>query len=535
MRTARLWGPWAVTAIVLLIAAEARFVGLGHRSIWFDEAYSVYVARHTTKDILVLLPYSDTHPPVYYALLGGWTRLFGSTETAVRGLSALASFLTVPVLYAFARQVAGGEVALAAAALLAGSAFATVAGQEARMYALMGLFVLLSWSALCLALRNRKIWSWVAYVASSALMVHTHYLGFLVLGSQVLYVLPSVRGDRRTFVAAVLAWGGVAMLFLPWLPAFLTQVSSGRIDPTFRKPAGVRGLFDLLAQFGFGGELLGTGGYHHGGVLPLWQEALVVLPVAALLVAGAYRFRGRSAWCLVCYWAGPIVLALLVSVQRNVFYARYFSFLAPAFSVLLAAGIQSVTSVVLTRVRQPAHVRSAALATAVALIVLANVPVANGYRYQRLGDYDWRGAAAVVSRAAGANDYLLFVPAFAHLPFEYYYKGRLDRYELTPTEVYQYVRMAPAPKIDAAWVRQVAAAHPRLWIIATIPMTDTSLFRLEGLLKDSFTPGHVWDFNDVWVFSLTSRVYAREAGAQWPRKHGRQSTGDRDGSARISP
>jgi 4-amino-4-deoxy-L-arabinose transferase-like glycosyltransferase len=514
MHTGRSRGPWAIAAIVLLIAAEARFGGLGHRSIWFDEAFSVYIARHAIKDILVLLPYSDTHPPVYYSLLGGWTRLFGSSETAVRGLSALASFLTVPVLYAFAQPFAGGEVALAAAALLAGSAFATVAGQEARMYALLGLLVLLSWSALCLALRNRKTWSWVAYVVGSALMVHTHYLGFLVLGSQVLYVIPSARGDRRTLLAAVLAWGAVALLFLPWLPAFLTQVSSGRIDPTFRKPAGVRGLFDLLAQFGFGGELLGTGGYHHDGVLPLWQEALVVLPVAALLAAGAYRLRGRAAWCLLCYWAGPIALALLLSTKRNVFYARYFSFLAPAFAVLLAAGIQSLIAVVLARVRVPLRVRSAALATAVALIVLANVPVANGYRYQRLGDYDWRGAASVVSRAAGTNDYLLFIPAFAHLPFEYYYKGRLERYELTPTEVYQYVREAPAPKIDEAWVRRVAEAHPRLWIVATIPMNDTSLFRLEDLLKDSFTPGHVWDFNDVWVFSLTSRVYPREAGGR---------------------
>ncbi len=514
MRTGSTWRSWAVAAIVLVIAAGARFVGLGHRSIWFDEAFSVYMARHTTHDMLLLLPYTDTHPPLYYALLSGWMRLFGSTESAVRGLSALASFLTVPLLYVFSRQVAGGEVALTAAALLAGSAFATVAGQEARMYALQGLLVLVSWSALCLTLRNRKIWSWVAYVLSSALMVHTHYLGFLVLGSQVLYVIPHVRGDRRTLIAAALAWGGIALLFLPWLPAFLTQVSSGRIDPAFRKPAGVRGMFDLLAQFGFGGELLGTGGYHHGGVLPLWLEALVLLPVVALVAAGAYRLRGRSAWCFLCYWAGPIALALLVSLWRNVFYARYFSFLAPSFAVLLASGIHSLAAVLSRWVRKQTHARSAMTAGAVALILLANAPVATGYRWRHFGDYNWRGAAAVVSRAAGADDYLLFVPAFAHLPFEYYYKGRLDRYELTPTEVYQYVRMAPAPKISGAWMRQVAETHPRLWIVATVPLTEDSFLRLEDLLKESFTPGYVWDFNEVFVFSLTSRVYTGKAGAQ---------------------
>src|SRR5262245_17064957 len=213
MRAARLWGPWAIPAIVLLIAAGGRFAGLAHRSIWFDEAFSVYMARHTTRDMLVVLPHIDAHPPLYYVFLEGWMRLFGSSEGAVRSLSALASFVTVPLLYVFAREVAGGGVAITSASLLAGSAFAIVAGQEARMYALLRLLLLLSWSALCLALRNRKTWSWVAYVASSTLMVHTHYLGFLVLGSQVLYLIPCVRGDRRTLLTAMLAWGAVALLF----------------------------------------------------------------------------------------------------------------------------------------------------------------------------------------------------------------------------------------------------------------------------------------------------------------------------------
>ncbi len=514
MQTGSTWRSWAVAAIVLVIAAEARFAGLGHRSIWFDEAFSVYMARHTPHDMLLILPYTDTHPPFYYALLGGWIRLFGSTESAVRALSALASFLTVPLLYMFSRQVAGGGVALTAAALLAGSEFATVAGYEARMYALQGLLVLISWSTMCLALRSRTIWPWVAYVTSSAVMVHTHYLGFLVLGSQVLYLVPSVRRDRRTLAAAALAWGAIAMLFIPWLPGFLAQASSGKMDPTFRDPAGLRGVLDLLAQFEFGGELLGAGGYHHGGVVPLWQEGLVLLPMIGLVGAGAYTLRGRPAWCLLCYWAGPIVLALLVSLQRNVFYARYFSFLAPPFAVLLASGIHRFAAVVPRWVGQRAHVRSVATAGLVALILLANVPVIIGYRWQRLGDYNWRGAAAVVSRAAATDDYLVFIPGFAHLPFEYYYKGRLERYELTPAEVYQSVRTVPAPKIGQAWVHQVAEAHPSLWIVATIPMTKASFLRLEDLLKESFTPGYVWDFNDVWVFSLTCRLYTGKAPAQ---------------------
>jgi hypothetical protein len=32
-------------------------------------------------------------------------------------------------------------------------------------------------------------------------------------------------------------------------------------------------------------------------------------------------------------------------------------------------------------------------------------------------------------------------------------------------------------------------------------------------LKDSFTPAKVWDFNNVYVFSLTSRLYDASAGS----------------------
>jgi hypothetical protein len=107
----------------------------------------------------------------------------------------------------------------------------------------------------------------------------------------------------------------------------------------------------------------------------------------------------------------------------------------------------------------------------------------------------------------------VFIPGFAHLPFEYYYKGTLGRYELTPVEVYQSVRMQTTAGLDRAWVRGIAKAHPRIWIVATVPMTQNSYVRLEDLLKDSFTPAKVWDFNNVYVFSLTSRLYDASAGS----------------------
>ncbi len=500
---------WIAAAIIFVIAAEARFLGLDIRSLWFDEAFSVDLATKPVWAVLRFLPYNDTHPPLYYVLLGAWIHVFGSSETAVRSLSALAGFLMVPLLYAFARRLVDRDVALVAAALLAGSAFATVAAQEARMYPLLGLLALASWYSLWRGVHHRRPWPWVAYAASSALMLYTHYFGLLVIGSQVLYLIPLVRRDRRTLTAAALSLGAVALLFVPWVHGFVIQATSGRAEPTFREPAGLRAVEDLLAQYGFGGELLGTGGYHHGGVLPLWQESLMVLPFIVLALAGTYALRGERAWCLLCYLVGPVAMALVVSLRDNIFYARYFSFLEPPFALLVAAGIDAVATRISRLGALRARGRPAVMAGFVMVVLLTNAPVLNGYRWQRAGDYDWRGAAAVVSKRAGANDYLIFIPGFARTPFEYYYKGHLDRYQLTPIETYHMARMktSPLPSVKKAWVRSIARVHPRIWIVTTVPMTPASFERLEDLFKESFTPGNNWDFNKVYVFSMTSRLY----------------------------
>ena len=72
----------------------------------------------------------------------------------------------------------------------------------------------------------------------------------------------------------------------------------------------------------------------------------------------------------------------------------------------------------------------------------------------------------------------------------------------------------PPTTVDPAWARSLAEAHPRLWIVATMPLTERSFERLGDLLGPSFMPEKAWDFNDVYIFALTSRLYDGRAGSQ---------------------
>ena len=63
---------------IIALAAVLRFAGLGHNSLWFDEAFVVWVGAHRWQDVLPLLSGHDFHPPLYYLLVKAWIGVAGT-------------------------------------------------------------------------------------------------------------------------------------------------------------------------------------------------------------------------------------------------------------------------------------------------------------------------------------------------------------------------------------------------------------------------------------------------------------------------
>ncbi len=94
---------------IVLIGASLRLYQLGTQSIWFDEAFSVWVAKAGVLQIIQTTA-KDTHPPLYYFILHYWMAIFGDSELAVRGLSAFFGILAIPMVYVIGRQLFDGGV-----------------------------------------------------------------------------------------------------------------------------------------------------------------------------------------------------------------------------------------------------------------------------------------------------------------------------------------------------------------------------------------------------------------------------------------
>src|SRR5947209_16327408 len=214
---------WAAVGIVAAVAVGIALRFLSRGPLWLDEAQSVAIARQPLAHLQEALRH-DGAPPLYYALLHGWMKLFGTSTFAVRSLSALPAVLSLPVILRLGRRVGGEAVGIAAVVLLAVSPFAVRYSVETRMYSLLLLLGLLGAHAVLSVHRHHSRRAIVGVAAVSAAMLYTHYYSvFLltVIGAAELWRAWRRRDRWSLGVVAGIVCGGLA--FLPWLPTFLYQ------------------------------------------------------------------------------------------------------------------------------------------------------------------------------------------------------------------------------------------------------------------------------------------------------------------------
>src|SRR5262245_28491928 len=90
-----------ILALLVVVAVVVRFVNIGSQSYWGDEDATVGLLRESFWDMLRHgIVSSESTPPLYYVVAAVWTRLFGTSEFALRSLSALAGVAAIGVAYA---------------------------------------------------------------------------------------------------------------------------------------------------------------------------------------------------------------------------------------------------------------------------------------------------------------------------------------------------------------------------------------------------------------------------------------------------
>lgn len=319
-------------AVVLIIALSVRFYSIAVPVIWYDEAYSLLLARETPARIWALAAL-DVHPPLYYVLLHYWVAMWGDAALPARAMSALADVSTLLLCVKLMSLISTRRATWVAALLLALLPISVRYSQEVRMYTLLGFWLMGATVALVCWARapDRKGFA-VIYVLLMSAAFYTHYFaGLCVLVHWLFWWQSRVTRNGISFSLWIVANLGIVLLYLPWIPHFIEQLGdTGGLD--WIKPVSLHGALTLVWQF----TVLGATSSQSS----IWYLApffLMLLFAVTLIVsdAGERRFN----LLLVSYFFVPLIALYLIALVLPLFVPRYLVFSAPALAMITAVAL----------------------------------------------------------------------------------------------------------------------------------------------------------------------------------------------------
>lgn len=390
--------------LVLVLGLILRLISL-NQSLWLDEAINVLaVKNYSLTGIITQYSIGDFHPPIYSVLLWFWTRIFGTSEVAVRIPSVIFGTFTIYLIYLLGKKLHSKNLGLLSALLLAVNPLHIYYSQEARMYALAALAVSLNMLLFINLIREDKS-KVIIYVLSNFLILMSDYVACLIFPAQFFFLLISHKINIfKKWISYLL----ISLVFVVWwIPIFVKQLSVGAVTSA-NLPAWkfIVGGFDIkaipltLVKFIIGRISLADKFIYYLALSPV-----CLLFLFLLLKAGVRKLL--TIWLVV-----PVALATLISFIVPIYSYFRLLFILPAFIILIALGIIAYQS----------KIRYVFLG----LVLLIQVFSASVYffnsSYQR---EDWRGVVDYL-RSKGKESLILFESSGTLPPFDYYARNELN-------------------------------------------------------------------------------------------------------------
>ncbi|CAG0931929.1 hypothetical protein TFLX_02357 [Thermoflexales bacterium] len=506
-------------ALILVLAAFLRFYLLDGQSFWNDEGNSARIAERSLQ-LITEGAAGDIHPPLYYYLLHIWRGVFGSSESALRSLSAVLGVLLVGLTFLIGRKTFSPGVGLLAAFIAAINPFQIYYSQEARMYMLLAVIgAAATWVLLRLLVGWRyerlAAGGWRLALDHAVLAVlyaaglYTHYAFPFVIITHFLIVsawLLVLRQPLRRFIPWIGVVAAAGVLFIPWLPTAIRQITTW---PSSRVTVdGGQMLLDTARLYVAGPTLPtaeATWAIVIGGFfifIGLWNpmgfderraEAHDVLP---------YSIRLGS---IVLWWLVPIALIFAFGLFKES-YLKFFIVGSSACCLLLARGISNMWGIGRGALTMPRELAGQPLASwAWSIVVLALCAVIAVPTFNTLRNYyfdpayardDYRGIAQRIVRQQRPDDAVLLDSANQWEVFTYYYPDG--------PHVYPLPRQRPLDQAAVeAELAEMVAKHPRLFV----------LYWGDGeadpqRVIESWLDAHTYKATEQWINSIRFATYA---------------------------
>lgn len=348
------------------------------RQYQYPTADSHKTAFDTVKGIISFEP---QHTPFYFVLARYWLQGFGNSITTIRALSAVASVLSLLLVYLLGIELFKNQfVGFVAAALLAISPFHLIYAQEARPFSLWTTTILFSSFTLLRAQRLQTLKSWFFYAISIVLGLYTFLFSLLVCLAHAIYIGFSERFRLNQTVISYLIASTIGILaFLPWIAILFS--SQHKLTNFASSPAGLLKLISkavmnfglLVADFGITKEtsliylipflillvaiaifLIYATYYlmfNAKGNARAFVLALIFVPLGILFVTDIMQGNQRSivGRYLIPSFLGLQIAAAYLLVDRLFYHVRHQKFWQILVAIIFSVAVVSDTKFVLAK------------------------------------------------------------------------------------------------------------------------------------------------------------------------------------------
>lgn len=313
--------------IITLLGLLLRLFRLGYHDLWFDEAISIFFSGYYQR---------LWNPPLFYAILHLWIKLFGQSEFSVRFPALIFSTLSIPSIFLLAKSLFNPRIGVIAAAIIALSPMHLWYAQEARPHSVVLLFSITSTYFLIRAIRGKTIY-WIYFIISSILGLYAGELYiFLLICHVVIFTIHVLfnpeKGRIKNFLLPLLL---ISLCFLPWISRYLYKLRL--IQKGFWIPQ--PDIFSLMITFK--NFLIGYNLSQNYYLIVFFLILILLLATCRSIYADR---NARSSFYICLFLAAFPIIAIYIFSKLivSIYLDRSLIMFSPYYYILLAIGIKSL-------------------------------------------------------------------------------------------------------------------------------------------------------------------------------------------------
>ena len=256
--------------------------------------------------------------------------------------------------------------------------------------------------------------------------VYTHYFAFVVIAFQLLFTIYHLfftqHATRNTHASRVLRFtlyfASIFIAFLPWTPFVLARFGQ---DASYWRGALKldEALRHILINFTTGESVLeAQAQWIAVGWLGCWVAGLLALGKSTVNSQQSTVARRDAIIFAILYLCVPLALLLLLFYRNPKFNARYLMIASPAFFLLLAAGLASIS-----RITQYAIRNTFLLLTFAFLLFTSVYAITNSYFDPAFTKASFREVARYVESRIAPDEAIILTSGHFFPAFNYYFRG----------------------------------------------------------------------------------------------------------------